>query len=187
MNEMMTRDPYEIPSQIECPTCDSRNITTTNEVEAFTYGKGDDTVELTAEVQVHRCLDCNSQFTGSEAEDARHNAVCKHLGVMTPAQVLSIRNMHTMSAAAFANLTGLGTASLSRWENGLLIQNKAYDTLLFLLTFSENIEHLLRRTSLGTQPAITSYKNNDSQFKIIEPNEKLEQDAAAFELTPTLT
>ena len=38
-----------------------------------------------------------------------------------------------MSRAAFAQLTALGEATLSRWENGVLIQNRAYDRYLRLL------------------------------------------------------
>ena len=47
-----------------------------------------------------------------------------------------------MSRAVFSRLTRIGEASLGRWENGLLIQNLAYDHLLYLLTFPENLERL---------------------------------------------
>jgi len=36
-----------------CPSCDGQNVTTTLEVQRFTYGADEDAVELKARVDVH--------------------------------------------------------------------------------------------------------------------------------------
>ena len=44
-----------------------------------------------------------------------------------------------MSRADFSRLTGLGEATLNRWENGILIQNAANDRYLRLLKDANNV------------------------------------------------
>lgn len=132
-------------AKTQCPSCDGDHVTTTLEEQRFTYGTGDDAVELKAQVPVHHCTDCDIDFTGSFAETLRHKAICEHLGVMTPDEVAAVRKRYGLSRADFAKITKIGEASLARWETGALIQNAAHDQFLFLLTFPENFERLRRR------------------------------------------
>jgi putative zinc finger/helix-turn-helix YgiT family protein len=132
-------------ARTQCPSCDGHQVTTTVEEQRFTYGKGDDAVELKAQVPVHHCADCDIDFTDGFAETLRHAAICEHLGVMTPDEVSSVRKAYGLSRAVFAGITKIGEASLARWETGALIQNGAHDQFLYLLTFPENFERLRRR------------------------------------------
>jgi len=132
-------------AKTQCPSCDGRQVTTTVEEQRFTYGTGDNAVELKAYVPVHHCADCDIDFTDGFAETLRHKAICEHLGVMTPDEVASVRKTYGLSRADFAKVTKIGEASLARWETGALIQNGAHDQFLFLLTFPENFERLRRR------------------------------------------
>ena len=118
-------------------------------VEEFAYGTGKDCVQLRAAVPLRTCRDCGFQFTDHHAEGARHEAVCRHLGVMTPREVEAVRTRLGMTRAAFADLSRLGEASLARWEKGLLIQNAANDQLLYLLRFPENVKRLRSRPTTG--------------------------------------
>ena len=43
----------------------------------------------------------------------RHEAVCRHLGVLAPGEIRALRREHGMSRAAFARLTGFGEATLA--------------------------------------------------------------------------
>jgi DNA-binding transcriptional regulator YiaG len=133
--------------QIECPTC-GNPVETRFETRPFIYGVGDESVELYADVPVRWCAHCELEYTDHIAEDARHAAICRYLGVMTPSDVMKVREAHEMTRAEFARLSGLGEASLNRWENGLLIQNTGNDRYLYLLSFSDNIERLRRRETL---------------------------------------
>ena len=92
---------------------------------------GDFAVELTAEVPVWRCSACNAMYMDHEGEEACHEAVCRHLRVLTPREIRKIRGERTRQA--FHEATGIAEASLKRWESGEQIQTSAMDTLLRLL------------------------------------------------------
>lgn len=114
--------------------------------DPFMYGVGDEAVELSADIPVHSCTRCDASYTGTEAERIEHDAVCRHLGVLTPEEIQGIRKRHGLSRAAFARLTGFGKASLARWERGELIQNISSDRYLKLL---QDPEVFRRLTSLA--------------------------------------
>ncbi len=134
---------------LRCASCGASSVGTEMVVEEFAYGGGEDSVPLRATVPMRTCRECGFQFTDHHAEDARHDAVCRHLGVMTPREVEAVRTRLGMTRAAFAEITRLGEASLARWEKGLLIQNPANDQLLYLLRFPENVERLRSRPTAG--------------------------------------
>jgi putative zinc finger/helix-turn-helix YgiT family protein len=125
-----------------CPNCGSTDISTTWTEDAFSYGVGTEQVQLTARVPLRTCAACGYQYYDEEAEDARHEAVCRHLGVQTPAEIQALRKKYGLSRAEFADLTKLGDATIARWERGALIQNAANDRYLRLLQCEENVERL---------------------------------------------
>jgi len=136
-------------SAVECANCGSTSVETRRLKDQFQYGSGSNAAELEALVPFHRCGNCGFEFTGGEAEDARHEAICRHLGIMTPIEVLGVRQRYEMTRATFAEKTRIGEASLARWETGQLIQNAANDNYLFLLCFPDNMDRLNARYSLG--------------------------------------
>lgn len=132
-----------------CPVCNSRNISTVIQQQRFTYGEETEAVGLEADVPVRNCNTCRYQFTDHVAEEIKHDAVCRHLGVMSPKEIRRLREKYGLTRADFAGLTRIGEASLARWETGILIQNYAYDQFLYLLLFSENKERLEKRNFCG--------------------------------------
>lgn len=142
MNEQVDlRGRVSAPSPV-CGQCGSSHVTRSTERDEFEYGTGEAAVKLVAPVPVYRCSDCLFQFTTESAEVLRHEAVCKHLDVLSPAQIASIRGECNLTRERFADLTGIGVASLARWENGQLVQSKSQDRYLRLLRFPENIRRL---------------------------------------------
>jgi DNA-binding transcriptional regulator YiaG len=104
-------------------------------------------------VPLRRCRDCGFEFLDSVAEERQHDAVCRHLGVMTPAEIRQIRQKAgSLSRGEFAKISRVGEASLGRWERGELIQNAANDQLLYLLTFPENLNRLRERLQRKNLP-----------------------------------
>jgi len=130
---------------VNCPDCGETEFTVSNIVDNFQYGSGADAVELSAAIPVHTCNSCGFQFTDSDAEVIRHEAVCNHLGRMSPAKIRELRDSQDLSREAFAAISGIGYASLSRWESGHLIQGAANDNFLYLLQSRENMERLTAR------------------------------------------
>ncbi len=152
---------------LACPSCESTQVRTTYERETFRYGKGNDAKEIVVEVPVRTCGHCGFQFTDQVAEAIRHEAVCHELGVMTPQEIIKLRQTYGMSRAEFARLTRIGEASLGRWESGQLIQNAAYDQLLYLLSFADNLERIKCRTSGGPLPPIPSCESESRRRELL--------------------
>jgi len=65
----------------------------------------------------------------------------------------------------FAALTGIGTASLARWETGELIQSAGYDKYLRLLAFAGNLERLRHWATEGGSVTISSIVRIESHRK----------------------
>jgi DNA-binding transcriptional regulator YiaG len=101
-------------------------------IETIPYGDGDDTFQV--EVPVIYCLDCELGFTDQRAERLRHAAFCRHQGLLAPADVKALRDSLAMSRREFDEAFGIPPASMERWENGRLIQNRSLDTLLRALS-----------------------------------------------------
>lgn len=75
-----------------------------------------------------------------------HGAVCRHLGLLTPSEIKDIRTRRDMSQAAFAELTGLGEATIARWERGDVTQNRGNDRFLRMVQREEGWRLLLKAT-----------------------------------------
>jgi putative zinc finger/helix-turn-helix YgiT family protein len=165
----------EEPTTPECPDCDSNRFTRDLRDQRFTYGKGVSVTEISCTVPVYRCLACGCEWTDSEGEELRHEAVCRHLKRLTPTQILDLREQSAMSQAELSRITGFGEASLSRWETGTQIQNAACDRLLRLIAADPANLHRLR--SLADSEGVER-----SCFKVIEITSGLRKRAEAFQL-----
>jgi putative zinc finger/helix-turn-helix YgiT family protein len=126
-------------TELECPLCESHNIRTQHEREQFAYGTKDFEALLTAYIPIHKCEACEYEFVGEKADTARHESICQHLGLLTPSEIKEIRVRTSGSQKTFADFTGIGEASIQRWEQGQILQSKSNDLLLRLLRFEENV------------------------------------------------
>lgn len=144
----------------------------------FTYGVDDSAVELTARIPVDVCMECGAGSLGHDAQVLKHEAVCAHHGVLTPREVRAIRKRHDLSRAAFAEISGLGEATLHRWENGILIQNRANDRYLRLLESAENLRRLRRAVARSGAAA----PNRRPTFRVVEDVPALQAEQGEFEL-----
>jgi putative zinc finger/helix-turn-helix YgiT family protein len=131
-----------------CVACGSTDITRETVEETLEYGSGPSPAQIKVSVPVLRCVACGAEYGGSEAEDIRHEGVCRHLGVLSPKQILAIRSQRGLSRQKFAELTRLGVATLARWESGEVIQNPAMDAYLRLIA-RPDIFQLLESNALG--------------------------------------
>ena len=102
-----------------CAECGSA-IATSWHTHTFRYGTGESATHLNVRLPVRRCDDCDFDYLDYEGERIKHEAVCHHLGVLTPSEILGIRKSHGLSRAAFAKITGIGEASPSSRSAGTL-------------------------------------------------------------------
>lgn len=126
----------------KCPVCGERSVTTYWYHDTFTYGSGDTAATIEADLPVRRCGACDFEFLDHEGQRLQHEAVCRHLRVLTPTEIRAIREISGMTRAEFAELTGLGEATLNRWENGAVVQNRANDCYLRLLAHTNVVKEL---------------------------------------------
>ncbi|WP_296722021.1 hypothetical protein [Erythrobacter sp.] len=82
------------------------------------------------EVPILRCDECGFEFRDHRAEALRHAAACRHEGLLAPNEVKAIREWLGMTRKVFGEAFGIPPASMERWENGKLMQNRSMDTLL---------------------------------------------------------
>lgn len=129
--ESKPSDPHADVAHV-CDEC-GHQVTTTWRDHVFVYGSGEAAAELAVRLPVRRCDRCDFDYLDEAAERLKHEAVCRHLGMLTPQEIRGIRGRLGLSRAALAKLTGIGEASLSRWESGTKIQTPGYDRYLRLL------------------------------------------------------
>lgn len=126
--------------------------------KTFEYGADDQTLTVTAhQVPVRVCANCGESYSGPEAARVEHEAICQALGLMTPAEIKSLRERLGWSQQDLADLTGLGIATVSRWERGRLMQNRSNNKVLLALrdcpAFREYLEALLAGKTTKQEPA----------------------------------
>ena len=161
-----------------CPLCGEERIATNQDLHAFDYGSGDTLVTLQVRVPVRRCSVCAFEYLDEEAERLKHAAVCEHLGVLPPDAIRRIRERYKRTRTAFARVTGLGEASLNRWENGLSIQSHANDRYLRLLAYPEVMSRLLVITAAPEPPG----PRVAARFRVVEVTTVLRKEQQAFHL-----
>lgn len=160
-----------------CPQCGSDTVSTSYIRHAFTYGSADLTVE---QLPVRRCGSCSFEYLDEAAERLKHEAICRHFGVLAPAEIRQIRKRYG-TRAAFARVTGLGEASLNRWENGIRIQTHANDRYLRLLARPENMVQLRNQVAAG-QDAPEAPGSDGRRFRVLSVSASMRQEQERFQL-----
>lgn len=174
-------------SGFTCPDCGGLSFSTVMHNDVFEYGSEDAPVTLHARVPVHCCDSCDFEFLGREGRLIKHEAVCRHLGLLTPTEIRSIRERHGMSRTAFAEVTGFGEATLNRWERGAVIQNRANDRYLRLADSPEVLDRLKRihhgpanAETRETVAAQSPCPDGTLRFPRLRVSPEIRQDQSAF-------
>jgi putative zinc finger/helix-turn-helix YgiT family protein len=169
--------------QVVCPSCGQSGVQTDTREETFPYNDGGKTVELTATVEIKRCLHCGFAFLDESAGEAHHQAVCRYLLVLGPAEIKELRESHHLSRSDFADLTKIGDATIARWERGEFVQSPAYARFLYLLRFPENIARLKEYGAWFSQVSLN--EPGIPRLQILNVTEKHLQDSKNFKLRRT--
>lgn len=164
-----------------CPQCDGEEIATNWVDDVMTWGSGDLKSQIPVSVPVRTCPACDLQYIDQHGERLRHEAICRHLGVLSPAEIRSIRRRYDMTRAAFAHATGLGEATVGRWENGLVIQNRANDRYVRLLAMP-HVMRAAQRMFMGTAQPVSRHTEAEPQFRLLQLTETHRRDQQHFQL-----
>lgn len=172
---------------LRCPDCD-KEMVDKRDIHSFRYGAGDSAIDISVEVPMKHCAECELSFLEAEGQELAHEALCRRLAVLSPRQIREIRSKFRMSREEFATTTGLGEATLGRWERGEGIQSQANDLYLRILQQPSgsaclfNILDSLHREKSSRTHSSTS----EPRFRVLEVNSKVKSEQRGFELCPDL-
>jgi HTH-type transcriptional regulator / antitoxin MqsA len=118
-----------------CPNCGHAPLREETVTDRFEYrAEGEEPFMVEAHgVPVEVCPNCGERYFGPAAVRVQHAAVCRALGLLTPEEIQAIRERFGPTQTEFARLTGIGEATISRWERGRMLPNRAMDHYLRLL------------------------------------------------------
>ena len=100
-------------------------------------------VEIPA-LTVPRCGSCQAISIDDEADREISAAFRREARLLTPEEIRQGRENLSMTQKEFANLLGVGEATISRWETGAQIQQRAMDRFLRVCLASPRAVELLR-------------------------------------------
>lgn len=123
---------------------------------------GEDGDSFEVEIPLVKCGECGIAMPDARAETLRHAAACRHLGILSPEEVRAVRSSLKMTRKTFSEAFAIPPASMERWENGRLYQNKSSDNLLRALMIPGVAEALDARTKPVQQgnPTDTRFEGN---------------------------
>ncbi len=147
----------EYASEMRCPDCDG-TFTKKWQETTIPYGLGADAADVPARLPLFTCIGCGLQILDEEGERIKNEAICKHLGILSPREIKEIREQHGMTRDEFAEMTGIGESSLGRWERALNRPSFAYDKYLRLLQ-RPAIFSLMQRGLSTTEDSQTERSN----------------------------
>ncbi|MCY3727166.1 MAG: helix-turn-helix domain-containing protein [Rhodobacteraceae bacterium] len=148
--ETLSNKAQNLQSKHNCPLCNNKDIKLEWVDHKFDYGTGDNITEIETKVPVLYCEICDIEYLDREGGRIKHEAICKHHGVLTPSEIKELRKSYGYTQEGFAKVTKFGIASLNRWERGASIQSPASDNYLRLLYDPRNMDHLEKRLIYST-------------------------------------
>ncbi|MGH7173998.1 MAG: type II TA system antitoxin MqsA family protein [Gemmataceae bacterium] len=105
------------------------------------------------DLAVPTCRQCGEQFFTVGTDDRITAALRAQVGLLTPQEIQERRSRFKMSQQQLAEQLGVAKETISRWESGAVIQQRAMDNLLRLFFESEEVRDLLRRRFQPDPPA----------------------------------
>jgi putative zinc finger/helix-turn-helix YgiT family protein len=136
-----------------CASCGKRGLSpaTIKHTSHIKYEGKLHAVELDG-LSVLKCQFCNEVLFGNEADEQIAVALRSKLGLLPPRYIRERREALGLTQRALAEQIGAAEETISRWENGLLIQSRAMDTLLRLYFDLPQVrEHLMEPKATAGQ------------------------------------
>jgi putative zinc finger/helix-turn-helix YgiT family protein len=181
---MMTQAQHAAAQSSRCPTCNAGWLHDKVITERFEFEVDGKTKTVVAEnVPVSECdnPECRERLSGPEAARIRHEAICRTFGLLTPRDIQAIRERLGLSQERFAQQTGIGVATISRWERGRLLQNRAMDNYLRLVERSEENVRFLAERQDNEQPLDPPSNRIKVQFRCLKDHQETERPKQRFD------
>ena len=92
-----------------------------------------DGIEYTIDIpalEIPRCQNCGELLFSNHVDEQIRDALRDRLRLLTPAQIRAGRKALALHQSQLAVRLGVASETISRWENGALIQSRSMDNLL---------------------------------------------------------
>ena len=124
-------EPRDKPFPWRCPECHKREVrpATVPHTSQIKYEGRLHSVEI-PQLRVPRCGACGELVFDNDADSQIASALRNKLALLLPEQILHNRKQLGLSQRELADHLGVATETISRWENGALIQSRAMDRYL---------------------------------------------------------
>lgn len=106
------------------------------------------------DLAVEQCSSCGSVFFGNEADEQISRALRDQLHLLQPEQIKDCRDWLDLTQERIAAEIGAAAESLSRWENGRILQSRGTDRFLRAYFALPELRCFLR--SLDSEPSLGS-------------------------------
>ena len=137
---------------ITCAVCNSEKVRKVRKKFSATYNQ---TPISIPGAEMYACATCGERFFTPDQAKAVSLAVKRQAraeaGLLTPEEIVAIRQKLGLSQSELESLFGLGSKVVTRWETGRVVQGKTADVALRLLALDPaNLRRLrLRRDEVS--------------------------------------
>jgi len=144
---------------VRCHTCGSNAVLVTQQTELNTGSRS-----VLVDDEFMQCTNCGAEFYLPGQMDATQRRAAANAraaeGLLTPDEILDIREGLELSQADFEKLLGVGPKTVVRWERGTVFQNRATDSLLRLIGADRrHAEILASRHGVTLKPAVCATRS----------------------------
>jgi putative zinc finger/helix-turn-helix YgiT family protein len=108
------------------------------------------------DLTVPRCGNCGTVALDEEANRQISEAFRKQAGLLTPEQIRQHRSGLGMTQQDMADQLGLAVSTLSRWETGAQIQQRALDRFVRAFFLLPQLRRALASGQINQLPAVTA-------------------------------
>lgn len=120
----------EKPFPRRCFSCGERRVNRIEDRREVRVKYDGATYDLTVVMPVNRCENCGATTLDNASHDATDHALRERIGLLHPHEIRAARTSLGLTQQQLASKIGCAAESLSRWENGLVVQSRVYDRML---------------------------------------------------------
>jgi len=137
-----------------CPECHAEAEMEIRKVQETFHVRGD---PITVQTNVAVCASCGEEILDQELDSANlkraYTAYRQTHDLLSPTDIVRIRQMYGLSQRAFASLLQWGDVTIHRYENGA-IQDKVHDEVLRFIEDPRNMASIFERNAAVLPRAI---------------------------------
>ena len=126
-----TSEPHDKPFPWRCPECGKREVrpATVHHTSGVKHDGRLHCVEI-PQLRVPRCDACGEIVFDNDADSQIASALREQLALLLPGQIRKDREQLGLSQRELAEHLGVAIETISRWEDGAIIQSRAMDRYL---------------------------------------------------------